>query len=252
MAGRLGARPDEGRVSAARDLRRGVRRDANAGRRGGPRRRRRLRPRSCRRPRRRCSPTAARCSAVLDPRPTRWSRPRPTRPGCRCRGRAHEAVAGGDDADRARASPRRVRPGIRLDRHFYDRAKAAGRPVRGLETAAYQIDRLDGLAMPVQVEMLRAALDDVDTQVAAVGADRRRLAHRRRAALERLLLKEFRESRRSTSACSSSATATWIAADRELRRRAGALPGRRRRRAPLGPDSVVAMLRQAGFTVDQQ
>ena len=47
-------------------------------------------------------------------------------------------------------------PAFGIDRHFYDRARAAKRPVRGLETAAYQIDRLDGLPMPVQIEMLKA------------------------------------------------------------------------------------------------
>ena len=64
-------------------------------------------------------------------------------------------------------------PAFGIDRHFYDRAKAAGRPVRGLETAAYQIERLDGLPMTVQVEMLRAVLDDVDAQVAAVDTSSR-------------------------------------------------------------------------------
>ena len=53
---------------------------------------------------------------------------------------------------------------------------------------------VDGLPMPVQVEMLRATLDDVDTQVAAVA--RSSLPGRRAtlATLERLLLQAFRES----------------------------------------------------------
>ena len=50
-----------------------------------------------------------------------------------------------------------------LDRHFFERARAAGKAIVGLETAASQLDRLDRMPEPVQEQMLRATLNDIDT-----------------------------------------------------------------------------------------
>jgi uncharacterized protein YbaP (TraB family) len=55
-------------------------------------------------------------------------------------------------------------PALGVDRHFFDRAKAAGMPRRALETSAYQFDRLDGLSVPLQEAALKAMLADIDTQ----------------------------------------------------------------------------------------
>ena len=143
-------------------------------------------------------------------------------------------------------------PALGLDQHFYERAKAAKRPVRGLETVADQLDRLGGLPMPVQIDMLRAVLSDVDTQVSAVTDLVAAWKTGDVAALERLLLKEFRESPEVYQRLLVERNQAWapkIAA-------CAAEP------APclvvvggahlVGPDSVVALLRQSGFSVDQQ
>ena len=55
-----------------------------------------------------------------------------------------------------------------IDKHFYDRARAAAMPRRALETVAYQFDRLDGLAGSMQEESLKAMLADIDTQASNV------------------------------------------------------------------------------------
>ena len=55
-----------------------------------------------------------------------------------------------------------------IDKHFFDRAKAAAMPRRALETVAYQFDRLDGLAGSMQEESLKAMLADIDTQASNV------------------------------------------------------------------------------------
>ena len=49
-----------------------------------------------------------------------------------------------------------------LDKHFYDKAVAAGKPVIGLETAESQIDRFDKMPESVQEQMLRSTLKDMD------------------------------------------------------------------------------------------
>ena len=143
-------------------------------------------------------------------------------------------------------------PALGIDRHFYDRARAAKRPVRGLETAAYQIDRLDGLPMPVQIEMLKAVLSDVETQVAAVGEIVAAWKSGDAGALERLLLQEFRASPDVYERLLVERNRAWapqIAACASEPAPCLVVVGGAHL---VGPDSVVVLLRQAGFTVEQQ
>jgi hypothetical protein len=51
-----------------------------------------------------------------------------------------------------------------LDKHFYDQATAAKKPVVGLETAAFQIDRFDRMPDALQEQLLRSTLTELDTQ----------------------------------------------------------------------------------------
>lgn len=143
-------------------------------------------------------------------------------------------------------------PALGLDQHFYERAKAAKRPIRGLETVAYQLDRLGGLPMSVQVDMLRAVLSDVDTQVSAVTDLVAAWKTGDVAALERLLLKEFRQSADVYQRLLIERNQAWapkIAACASEPRPCLVVVGGAHL---VGPDSVVALLRQSGFSVDQQ
>lgn len=143
-------------------------------------------------------------------------------------------------------------PALGLDRHFYERAKAAGRPVRGLETAASQITALDALPMPVQVEMLKAALSDVTTQVGAVAEIIAAWRAGDARALESRLLKEFRATPEVYQRLVVERNRAWIpkiaACASESAPCLVVIGGAHL----VGPDSVVAMLRQAGFSVEQQ
>ena len=143
-------------------------------------------------------------------------------------------------------------PALGLDQHFYDRAKAAKRPVRGLETVAYQLDRLGGLPMAVQIDMLRTVLSDVDTQVSAVNDLVAAWKIGEVAALEALLLKEFRASPEVYQRLLVERNQAWapkIAACATEPAPCLVVVGGAHL---VGPDSVVALLRQAGFSVDQQ
>ena len=142
-------------------------------------------------------------------------------------------------------------PAYGLDRHFYDRAKKAARPVRGLETAAYQIDRMNGLSLPVQVEMLKAMLDDVDTQVGGVKDIVAGWRAGDVAALERLLLKEFRESPEVYQRLIVERNKNWVPAITECRAEAPCLVVVGGAHL-LGGDGLVALLAREGFTVEQQ
>jgi uncharacterized protein YbaP (TraB family) len=54
-------------------------------------------------------------------------------------------------------------PKLGLDKHFYDRAKAAGKSVIGLETTESQIDRLDKMTPELQEQLLRSSLSEAET-----------------------------------------------------------------------------------------
>jgi uncharacterized protein YbaP (TraB family) len=57
-------------------------------------------------------------------------------------------------------------PQLGLDKHFYDQAKADGKTTQGLETAEYQISRLDGLTMEQQEHLLSESLKEMDDEKA--------------------------------------------------------------------------------------
>jgi hypothetical protein len=54
-------------------------------------------------------------------------------------------------------------PKLGLDKHFYDRAKAAGKTIVGLETAESQIDRLDKMSDSLQEQLLLSSLSEAET-----------------------------------------------------------------------------------------
>jgi uncharacterized protein YbaP (TraB family) len=53
-----------------------------------------------------------------------------------------------------------------LDKHFYDQAKADGKATQGLETAEYQISRLDGMTMEQQEHLLSESLKEAESEKA--------------------------------------------------------------------------------------
>jgi uncharacterized protein YbaP (TraB family) len=81
-----------------------------------------------------------------------------------------------------------------VDRHFFDRAKEKGLARRSLETIAYQLDRFDSMPLPVQEALLKATIDDLDTQVGGVKEIVRAWSAGDVALMEELTLKSFKES----------------------------------------------------------
>ena len=84
-------------------------------------------------------------------------------------------------------------PKLGLDQHFFDRATAAEKAVVGLETAESQIDLFDSMPEALQEQLLRSTLDEIDAQSQEIATHRRRLAPRRRRAIERDVLRGFQE-----------------------------------------------------------
>lgn len=60
------------------------------------------------------------------------------------------------------------KPEFGIDRHFFDRAKEKNMKRQGLETLAYQLDRFDQMSPKLQEDLLKATIEDLDTQVTGV------------------------------------------------------------------------------------
>ena len=142
-------------------------------------------------------------------------------------------------------------PAQGIDRHYYDRARAAGRPVRGLETAAYQVERLNGLPLPVQVEMLKATLDDVAEQVKSVDTIVTAWRAGDLATLDALLLKSFRESPAIYQRLLVERNRDWVPKIAQCETEATPCLVVVGAAHLLGSDGLVALLTSAGFTLEQ-
>lgn len=138
-----------------------------------------------------------------------------------------------------------------LDRHFYDRARAQGMPVQGLETVAFQIGQFDGFSADEQQRMLETTIRELDTQMAAVT----QLANAWRsgdvATIERIMLEEMKEEPRIYQRLLVDRNRNWIPAIEALFARstpAFVVVGAAHL---VGADGLLAMLRARGYTVEQ-
>jgi uncharacterized protein YbaP (TraB family) len=86
------------------------------------------------------------------------------------------------------------KPEFGVDRHYFDRAKERGMKRQALETVAYQLDRFDSMPAPVQESLLKATIQDLETQLKDVQAMVRAWASGDVAAVEKLTLASFKDS----------------------------------------------------------
>jgi uncharacterized protein YbaP (TraB family) len=139
-----------------------------------------------------------------------------------------------------------------LDKYFFDKAKAAGKPVVALETAESQIDRFDKMPESLQEQMLRSTLTELDVQrdsiTAMIGAWRRGDA----ATLEKMALSSFDGYRGAYNSLIVERNNNWIPQIEACMARptpcfvvVGAAH-------LVGPDGLLTLLTQKGYRVEQQ
>lgn len=138
-----------------------------------------------------------------------------------------------------------------IDRYFFTKAKAAGMPVRALETVDYQIERFSGLEMNDQIGLLEQMVSEASTMVREV----RTLVERWRAGDADGLASLLRPSMDATPGLEErlliERNRNWVPhIERCVREKQGCLvvvgAGHL-----VGRDSVVALLRARGLTVTQ-
>jgi uncharacterized protein len=143
-------------------------------------------------------------------------------------------------------------PALGLDRHFYDQAKTDGKKTQGLETAEYQISRLDDMAPDQQERLLSESLKDLDAE----RSNMTRLVDAWRAGdgagVERIVLAELKQEPMLYQRLLVERNRNWIPKIEALFARprpALVVVGAAHL---VGPDGLLAALKARGYTVDQQ
>ena len=143
-------------------------------------------------------------------------------------------------------------PKFGLDKHFYDRAKAAGKPVVGLETAESQIDRLDKMPDALQEQLLRSALSEAETTRNSLKTIISAWKRGDTATLEKTLLSDFTEYPAAYRSLIVERNQNWTPQiDACLTRPQPCLVVVGAAHI-IGPDGLLTLLQGKGYKIEQQ
>ena len=139
-----------------------------------------------------------------------------------------------------------------LDKYFFDKARAASKPVLALETAESQIDRFDKMPESLQEQMLRSTLTELDSQQNSVGAMISAWKTGDAAALEKMSLSSFDGYRGAYTSLIVERNNNWVPQIEACMARpqpcfvvVGAAH-------LIGPDGLLTLLKKKGYKIEQQ
>jgi len=139
-----------------------------------------------------------------------------------------------------------------LDKHFYDRAKTAGKAIIGLETAESQMDRLDKMPDTLQEQLLRSSLSEMETSRNLL---KEIVAGWRRgdvAGLEKTLLSDFTEYPAAYRSLLVERNQNWVPQiDACLAKPQPCLVVVGAAHL-VGPDGLLAIMQRKGYKIEQQ
>ena len=139
-----------------------------------------------------------------------------------------------------------------LDKYFFDKARAASKPVLALETAESQIDRFDKMPESLQEQMLRSTLTELDSQQNSVAAMINAWKTGNAAALEKMSLSSFDGYRGAYTSLIVERNNNWVPQIEACMARpqpcfvvVGAAH-------LIGPDGLLTLLKKKGYKIEQQ
>jgi len=138
-----------------------------------------------------------------------------------------------------------------LDRHFYDQAKAEGKPVRGFETVEFQISRLDGIAVDQQERILAETLKNLDGELANLTTLVQAWKAGDEATVERIVLADVKQEPVLYQRLLVERNQTWMPEIEKFFARprpAFVVVGAAHL---VGPDGLIALLSAKGYRVEQ-
>jgi uncharacterized protein len=139
-----------------------------------------------------------------------------------------------------------------LDRHFFDRAKAEGKAMQGLETVEYQLSLFDGMTMEEQDRLLAQSLTDLDKERASAITLSDAWKAGDAAAVERIVLDDVKDDPVMYDRLLVSRNRDWLPKIDALLARNGRAFVVVGAAHLVGPDGLLAMFRAKGDKVDQQ
>ena len=142
-------------------------------------------------------------------------------------------------------------PELGVDQHFFDKAKAANLERRALETAAYQFERLDQMSPGLQEAMLKSVIADLDTEISNVKTIAQAWSKGEVSTIERLMLGAFLESPELYERLLVERNKNWVAPVEKCVQEKTACFVVVGAAHLVGPHSLVAMLKQKGYSVEQ-
>ena len=144
------------------------------------------------------------------------------------------------------------KPEYGVDRHFFDRAKTSGMKRQGLETMAYQLDRFDELSLPLQEELLKSTMADLDTEVSGVKDMALAWSSGNVAAIEKLALGSLQDSPELYKRLLLERNTNWVPQVETCLKDKAACFIVVGAAHLVGPDGLPAMLAKKGYKVSQQ
>ena len=139
-----------------------------------------------------------------------------------------------------------------LDKHFYDRAKAAGKTIIGLETAESQLDRLDKMPDALQEQLLRSSLSEIETERNSLNAIVAGWRRGDSAGLEKTLLEDFKQYPAAYRSLIVERNQNWVPQiDACLAKPQPCLVVVGAAHL-VGPDGLLAIMQRKGYRIEQQ
>ena len=139
-----------------------------------------------------------------------------------------------------------------LDKYFFDKARAAGKPVLALETAESQIDRFDKMPESLQEQMLRSTLTELEVQRSSIAAMIGAWRNGDAAALEKMALSSFEGYRGAYTSLIVERNNNWVPQIEACMAKpqpcfvvVGAAH-------LIGPDGLLTLLKKKGYQIEQQ
>jgi uncharacterized protein YbaP (TraB family) len=139
-----------------------------------------------------------------------------------------------------------------LDKYFFDKAQAARKTVVGLETAESQIDRFDQMPEPLQEQLLRSTLEDLDAQSRELSAIVTAWQRGDAPALERTLLGGFKQYPGAYRSLIVERNNNWMPRLEQCLARTTPCLVVVGAAHLIGPDGLLGLLQKRGYRVEQQ
>lgn len=145
-----------------------------------------------------------------------------------------------------------LNPNLGLDKYFFDKAKKAGKPVVGLETAEYQLDRFDKMPEAVQEQLLLSTLEDLDSQNRELKTLVSAWQQGDTRSMEETLLGGFKEYPAAYSSLITERNNNWMPQLEKCLARSTPCLVVVGAAHLVGPDGLLALLQKRGYTIEQQ